>query len=246
MRTRRLHRATSSLAAACALAAGFSTSTAHAQSYNETMSALSAQSYYEDVQERISSSTHDGPTYYLTGDYSLTPEQEQYLEEQRQNDEELNALRSDPVLMRHVNGYWEHYQARESAQPGEFCTAAYANLHGLITLSGVDGSWEGGLLTFIGENIPKPDTFREITATLTQTGGRPVTVKIFNAQSSPEMRGLGTLIFAVPSMNAALAGMADEQEFAISIEGQEVFRMSWKDGVEARNQLRDCIRQRRR
>lgn len=229
---------------ACALLAGFGGAHAHAQSYNEVMSERSAEAFYEDVQRRISSATHDGPTYYLSRDYTLTPEQEKYLEERRQNDEELNRLRNDPVLMRHVNGYWEHYQTRESAKPGEFCAATYANLHGTITLSGVDKSWEGGLLTFIGENVPRPDTFRQITATLTQTGEPPATVKIYNAEASPKMHGFGTLIFAVPSMNAALSGMTDKADFAVAIEGKEVFRMSWKDGLKARDALRRCVRQR--
>lgn len=217
---------------------------AYAQSYNEMMSESSAREFYADVQRRISAATHDGPTYYLSGYDSLTPEQEQHLEERRQNDEKLNELRKDPVLMRHVNGYWEQYQARESAKPGEFCAATYTNLHGSITLNGVDDRWEGGLLTFIGKDIPKPDSFREITATLTQSGGKPAAVRVYNPQSSPEMKGLGTLIFAVPSMKGALSGMEDEQEFVISIEGEEVFRMSWKEGIDARNALRRCIRQR--
>lgn len=216
---------------------------AQAQSYRESMSAMAAQEFYGDVQRRISASTHDGPTYYLRGNYTLTPEQERYLEERRQNDEKLNELRKDPVLMRYVNGHWQHYQARASAQPGEFCAATYTNLHGSITLNGVDKSWEGGLLTFIGKNIPKPNQFREITATLTQSGDAPATVRIFNAQASPAMHGHGTLIFAVPSMKAALAGMSEKQDFVITIEGQEVFRMGWKEGKSARDNLQKCMRQ---
>lgn len=215
---------------------------ARAQSYNESMSAMAAHEFYGDVQRRISASTHDGPTYYLRGNYTLTPEQERYLEERRQNDNKLNELRKDPVLMRYVNGYWAHYQAKTSAAPGEFCAATYTNLHGSITLSGSDKSWGGGLLTFIGKNIPTPNRFSEISATLTQSGGTPATVKIFNAQSNPKMHGFGTLIFAVPSMNAALAGMEEKQDFVISIEGREVFKMSWKDGASARDALRSCMR----
>ncbi len=45
-------------------------------------------------------------------------------------------------------------------------------------------------------------------------------------------------------MPAALNGMINESEFVIAVEGQEVFRMSWKDGVSARNTLRRCVRQR--
>ncbi|WP_324888293.1 hypothetical protein [Polaromonas sp.] len=213
------------------------------------MSALSAQAFHRDVQRRISASTHSGPTYYLRGYEAVTPEQkralEQYnreIEQLRQDAQRLQQLRKDPVLMRHVNGYWQHYKARQPASPGEFCAATYTNLHGSITLSGVDKSWEGGLLTFIGKNIPQPDRFREISATLSQSGGSPSTVRIFNAQTTPAMRGYGTLTFAVPSMNAALAGMPDQQEFAVSIEGKEVFRMSWKDGSGARDTLRTCMR----
>lgn len=223
---------------------------AHAQSYSESMSALSAQAFHRDVQRRIGSSTHDGPTYYLRGYDAVTPEQKRALEESnrilaqtRQQREKLDQLRKDPVLMRYVDGYWQHYQAKNPASAGEFCAATYTNLHGSITLNGVDNSWEGGLLTFIGKDIPKPDRFREISATLTQSGESPVTVKIFNAQATSVMGGFGTLIFAVPSMKAALAGMSDKQEFAVSIEGKEVFRMGWKDGVGARDTLRNCIRE---
>lgn len=228
---------------AVALLLGVAGPGARAQSYSESMSTMAAQAFYDDVQRRISASTHDGPTYYLRGNYTLTPEQERYLEERRQNDEKLNELRKDPVLMRFVHGHWEHYQARKLAAPGEFCAATYTNLHGSITLNGVDKRWEGGLLTFIGKDIPKPDRFSEISATLTQSGGPPATVRIFNAQATPAMRGFGTLIFAVPSMKAALSGMEDKQEFAISIDGREVFRMGWKEGAAARESLRRCMRQ---
>ena len=235
---------------AFAISLGTGGSFARAQSYSESMSALSAQEFHRDVQRRIGASTHDGPTYYLRGYDAVTPEQKRALEESnnileltRQNREKLDQLRKDPVLMRYVKGYWEHYQAKRSAAPGEYCAATYTNLHGSITLNGVDKSWQGGLLTFIGKDIPKPDRFREISATLTQSDEAPVTVKIFNAQYTPAMSGFGTLIFAVPSMNAALAGMSDKQEFAIRIEGKEVFRMGWKEGSGARETLRSCMRE---
>ena len=114
----------------------------------------------------------------------------------------------------------------------------------MITLTGVDQSWDGAMLIFVGEHIPKPDTFRTITATLKQTGDAPATVQVHNLAQVPQMHELGTLVFAVPSMTAALSGMTDELEFVIEIEGAEVFRMSWKDGLKARDQLRKCLRRR--
>ncbi|MES2723569.1 MAG: hypothetical protein V4656_10490 [Pseudomonadota bacterium] len=97
------------LGAICALSFCAGVTPSNAQSYSEGMSELSAQQFDASVQDRISASTHDGPTYYLSRDYTLTPEQEQYLEQQRQDDEKLNALRKDPVLIRYVNGSWDHY-----------------------------------------------------------------------------------------------------------------------------------------
>lgn len=126
-----LRKPKSLLGLAVALSFGTGGPFALAQSYSESMSALSAQAFHRDVQRRISASTHDGPTYYLSRRYdAVTPEQKRALEtynrdieQSRQNREKLNELRKDPVLMRYVNGYWEHYQAKSPAAPGEFCAA---------------------------------------------------------------------------------------------------------------------------
>lgn len=239
-----LCRTLSSLGLACLLSVAAGVTASNGQSFNELASEASAQQFYADVQDRISASTHDGPTHYFSQRYEMTPELEAALEQRRQDDETVAKLRADPVFMRYWKGYWEHYQARENADPGEFCAATYVNLDGSITLSGFDESWDGGLLMFVGRDIPQPRAFEEITATLTQNKERPVTVRIYNLPASPKMPGHGTLIFAVPRMADALSGMENEQTFAISIRGKEVFRMSWKDGKEARNSLRRCVRQR--
>lgn len=146
----------------------------------------------------------------------------------------------DARYERWFNGYWDFFQGRDPAEPGEFCTAMYQNPQGIIALSGFDKSWDGGLLMFTGEDIPKPRRLREITVTLTQTGEAPARVKVYNSARDPGMGDFGTLIFAVPTMEAALAGMTEEQEFAISIDGREVFRMGWKGGLQARDELRTC------
>lgn len=176
----------------------------------------------------------------------ITLEMQYLIESARRELDEIDAMYADPRYQRFINGGWDHYQSRSPAGPGEFCAATYLSRDGMITLTGVDSSWDGAMLMFVGENIPKPETFREISATLTQNGEAPATVRVYNYERKPEMPEVGTLVFAVPTMNAALAGMTDELEFAISIEGEEVFRMAWKDGLTARDELRECVRQRRR
>lgn len=141
-------------------------------------------------------------------------------------------------------GFWQYFQSREPAEPGEFCTAMYQNPQGIITLMGADRSWDGALLMFTGENIPRPRRFGEVTVTLTQSGDPTATIRAFNRAREPRMYDFGTLVIAVPEMEAALAGMTDEQEFVLSIRGREVFRMAWKDGLQAAYELRKCFRDR--
>ena len=213
---------------------------------SEIMSARSTEEFQRDVHRRLSSGIRDGPSFYFTTDYAskLTPEQKKQLEARNRDYEIMEKLRRDPVLARLANGYWDNYQARQSAGPGEFCAASHVNLDGVITLSGFDKSWEGGLLVFMGKNIPKPKALTELTVMLSQSGEKPATIKVFNPPATQEMRDYGTLIFAVPSMKDALAGMEDKQDFAVAAGGKEVFRMSWKDGVKARKALSECLRNR--
>jgi len=230
--------------AACALLSALCAAPAHAQSFNEMASESSAQQFYADVQDRIRASTHDGPTYYFSQRYEMTPEIEAAIKAQERDEAIVSGLRADPVFMRYWNGFWDHYQAKDAARPGEFCAATFVNLDGSVTLTGWDRSWEGGLLMFVGRDIPRPEQFRQIAATLTQNDDPAATVRIFNPPASAAMPDAGTLIFAVPSMADALAGMEDAQQFVISIENKEVFRMRWQDGREARNSLHRCVRQR--
>ena len=208
----------------------------------EAHAAMSAQAQYAaDAHSRYSSrydddrgSSRSAPTPRLTQEELKQLEAES---RERQIEEEAR-------YQRWLNGSWDFFQSREPAGPGEYCTAMYQNPNGLIALSGFDKTWDGGLLMFTGEKIPKPRKFREITATLTQTGDAPAKVKVFNYARDPRMGKFGTLVFAVPTMNAALAGMTDELEFAIAIDDKEVFRMAWKGGLKAVDELRKCVSKR--
>lgn len=233
-------------AIALILSAGLWSSGAHAQSHNEVMSALSAQEFQRDVQRRISSGTSSGPSYYLSKDYAaeLTPEERKQLEARNKDYEIMDKIRRDPMLLRLVTGYWDSYQTRASAGPGEFCAASYVHLDGVITMSGFDKTWDGGLLIFMGKDIPKPKAFTELTVTLTQSGEKPGQINVFNPPAAEKMGDYGTLILAIPSMSAAVAAIEEKQDFTVTSGGKQVFRMSWKDGGKARKALRACLRDR--
>ena len=252
------------LALALALAVTFGAPLAHAQGHSERMANIAAEhahaqqmyDYGRVAAENDANSQNDNyeeeedTGYYGSYDSAgpgtpITREMQYLIESARRELDEFAAIQADPQYQRYVNGGWDFYQMRSPAEPGEYCAATYLSKDGMITLAGVDSSWNGGMLILVGPNIPKPDAFREITATLTQTDEAPATVRVYNYERKPGMEELGTLIFAVPTMDAALAGMTEELELAISIEGQEVFRMSYKDGLAARDELRKCVDQRR-
>ena len=233
------------LCLALVLVASLGVPSARAQDYNETMSALSAQAFHDDVQRRIRAGTSgDGPRTYLSGYEPETPEQQAALDAHIAEMDFRRRLAEDPELARYANGWWEFYQAREPAEPGEYCAGSYRSHEGVITLTGHDKTWDGGMLLFTGARIARPAAVEQVSATLSQTGDPPATVPVFIFAADPAMEGFGTIGFAVPSIPDALRGMIDKSEFAIAIEGQEVFRMSWKDGIAARNALRRCIRPR--
>ncbi|MGQ0530651.1 MAG: hypothetical protein ACT4PG_12760 [Panacagrimonas sp.] len=244
MRTRSLRSLRSSVGAAALLIGTSGLGAAQAQDVFgmlEAHAAMSAQAQYAaDAHARFSDRYDDDRSSSRPPVRMLTPEELKQLEDharQKQIEEEAR-------YQRWLKGSWDFFQSRTPAGPGEFCAAMYQSRDGMITLSGFDKSWDGALLMFTGENIPKPRTFREITATLTQTGDAPAKVKVFNYARDPRMGPFGTLVFAVPTMDAALAGITDELEFAIVVDDDEVFRMAWKDGLKAADELRTCVRQR--
>ena len=166
------------------------------------------------------------------------------LEAQRMNAEALAELEADPRYQTYLNGGWDYFQSGEAPRPGEYCTASFWSHEGAITLTGGGSDYEGALLMFTGEAVPKPRELEEVRATLSQTGARPATVKVFVFRHNETLGNLGTIAFTVPTMEAALQGMVDDMEFAVSIGRREVFRMAWRDGTVARNRLRECVDQR--
>ena len=128
-------RTAAPLCLALALIGSLGVTSARAQGYNETMSALSAQSFYDDVQRRISAGTSsDDAPFYTSGYYPETPEQQAALEASERDLEIMRQLRADPRFERFATGWWEFYQAREPAEPARSCGSA----------STVNGAGSGG------------------------------------------------------------------------------------------------------
>ena len=98
------------------------------------------------------------------------------------------------------------------------------------------------MLTFWSERIPKPDTVTTVTVTLTQSGYPAQTVKALNF-AVPGVP-FGAVGLTVPSIEAAIGSMLDDERMTLALEGKEVASVAWSQGHAARDRLRDCVARR--
>jgi hypothetical protein len=153
---------------------------------------------------------------------------------------------SDPRRQKVAQGTWRVFQARRDARPGAYCTAVFWKQDQMISITGPGGDYRGAVLGFIAiepkNGFPRPDEARatqKIQVTLTQGADAPARVTAFNRT----IGGLADEIaFAVPTVDAALAGMADRLAFRIDHDGRQVFALEWHSGLAAREKLLPCLR----
>ena len=166
----------------------------------------------------------------------------QMMQRQVDNAAKLSALRKDPRYQHYQDGGWDFFQDHSDAAPGEYCAAFYWKKGGMVRISGPGGEYDGGLLTFWGEDIPRPVDVEKIKVTLNQTGYKAQTVFAFNYALPGE--AFGAIVLTVPSIDAALATMTDVMAFDLLIDGQSVAKVDWADGLAARDYLQKCVHER--
>lgn len=201
--------------------------------------------YYAE-QEYDEGSDYSSSSYY---DPELAALEFQSANAMLQAQQQLELLQ-DTDYLRYLSGSWTLFPTAMSEEitPGDYCVASFFkasmdpsanNAPVMITLSGPGGDYDGALLTFASEAIPRPATVETIRVTLTQNDDSPATVQALN-YSMPNLP-FGVIAFAVPTIDAALAGMEDVQSFDVEIDGQSVARTTWHSGFAVRNELRRCV-----
>lgn len=158
-----------------------------------------------------------------------------------------------------VAGWWEFMQASSKAGPGEYCAASFLRAKRLtepgkgdglkggvaVTLFGPGGNYRGALLAFspLGTDsaaaFPKLESGKPVLVTLAQGDIKPATLNAIYVQTGPKSPPL--LAFAVPSIDALMAGMEDRWSFDVSYEGKSIANIEWHDGLMARNEFKKCL-----
>ena len=152
---------------------------------------------------------------------------------------------NDPRRKKVEKGYWQFFQGKQGAKPGEYCTAVFWKGSRMISIVGPGGSYKGALLNFIAieppEGFPRPNDAKaidKVKVTLKQGSDAPATITAFN-------RSIGgfadEIAFAVPTIDAALAGMEDRLAFSIDHAGRQIFALEWHAGLAAGEVLRKCL-----
>ncbi|MGM3308429.1 hypothetical protein ACSQ6I_21045 [Anabaena sp. WFMT] len=159
-------------------------------------------------------------------------------------------LLQDPKYLKYISGSWNLFPTSrlEGMKSGGYCVASFLKASMdpeakdapvMINLLGPSGNEKFALLTFATESIPRPKTIQTITVTLIQNNDPPATVKAFN-YTMPDMP-FGVIAFAVPSIDAALAGIEDVQNFDVKIDGKSVAKTMWHSGLRVRDEFRKCL-----
>ena len=148
-------------------------------------------------------------------------------------------LLNNPEYILYLSGHWRLYPTPQGQKSGEFCSAFFSRNGVMLTLSGPGGDYKGGLLTFMSTDIPKPDKMETVKVTLTQDDEPSVTTHAFNY--SPPNMPFGAIVFAVPTMDAALSNMKEVQIFKVEMDGKPVAKIRWHSGLTASRELRRCL-----
>jgi hypothetical protein len=151
---------------------------------------------------------------------------------------EMRTLMNDPKFQKLRNGHWTSYQEGFPTVPGEKCAASFFNMDGMLSVAGLGGYKDPALLILTGKDVPAPRREAQISATLHQSGERPQRVRVFNFKHP--RTGLGTIAFAVPSLEAAVMGMDDKSEIAVEINKARIYSLTYHSGKKASASLARC------
>lgn len=150
----------------------------------------------------------------------------------------MDATQSAPGPVDFDKGFWDH----RSYGKGQFCTAAFFKESASVSIVGPGGNQTGALMIFASATVPRPnDPVVETKVTLRQSDSPPQTVKTFHVQN-PHAKESGAIVFAVPTIEAALEGMIDTLDFDVILNGKSVVAIGWYDGLDAKQKLRKCLK----
>ncbi len=153
--------------------------------------------------------------------------------------DQMKNLEKDPEFIKLRDGYWAFFHNKKDPNSGKNCSAMFMSLKGAVQISGPGTSYQHAVLVIMGLNIPRPKKLEVVKVNLDQGESAPQNTFAWNYTVVDGQ--LGAIGFAVPSIEAALAGMKDELPFKVSMDGKVVADVIYYDGLKARSALQQCL-----
>ncbi|WP_298610803.1 hypothetical protein [uncultured Thiothrix sp.] len=201
--------------------------------------------WYEDEQApEDEGDYHDGGNSYQEPAYTHYDSAAwgAFADMAKQSQQELANFRNqhsrDPAYRELQQGTWDFVEAAANASQ-TICQASFLSLSGGVIFM---DNGEATFLGFYGASIPPTQQNRKLRLSLTQSG-ETQTVQAFHTPY-PLDKELGMYMFAVPSTQALLDSIEEQQDFAVALNGKTVVQGVWHSGTKARNWLRQCVAKR--
>lgn len=149
-------------------------------------------------------------------------------------------LASDPefarAYRRYTDGGWDLFEQADRRQ----CAALFSRERSILLMFETVGDRPAALLVFIGRDLPAPEKPRTLRVELRQNQDATAqSVKAFNYRMP--QTAAGAVAIATPTMAALLDNMLDDHRFELSISGQKVFEIAWRNAADSRETLARCV-----
>ena len=148
-------------------------------------------------------------------------------------------LRDDPAYRQFHEGHWLAMDKDILAKGGS-CILHFTRKGQGVLLMGPNGEYNGAFLGFYGPMVPVANRLKTISLSLRQTGEPVQTVQVFNTVT-PWAKDMGMVFFAVPSIEAGMAGMTDVLDFELMRGSETLLQIGWHGGIVARDEMRACV-----
>jgi hypothetical protein len=174
------------------------------------------------------------------------------LERMIQNAKEVDAineaehqrrLKEEPAYALFYNGFWVKTEL-DDADKDRSCMVHFTRKGQGVVLAGPGGKFSGGVLSLYGYFVPRSKNIETVTVTLKQDDDPAQQLLVFSGKA-PWMDNMGMVHFAVPDIDAALAGMTDKMRFALGYKGDEVMSITWHGGFKHRDMMKACLERQR-
>lgn len=144
-----------------------------------------------------------------------------------------------------AKGEW-HVDSKTTPE-GNLCIAVFSKYSsedggkdgGIVSIMGFQNPKPDAWMIFYGTGLPKPRDVKKLKIALQQDDEPSQTVQAFNYKLSKQ---IGAVAFAVPGLTAALDGMRDKQSFKLSLAGKTLMTIQWDNGAAVIQQLKQCAR----